>query len=188
MIKAIIFDCFGVLAEDGWLPFKRKYLGDDEGLIEQVADLGKQNEYGYISNDEHQEKISQLLGVDRGTIQKALRHKVPNTELFNYIRDELKSKFKIGLLSNANFDVGRELFEPWQTGLFDGIVLSYEVKLIKPDPRMFRLMADRLGVEVDDCMLVDDVERYYAAAKGIGMEAILYKDVSQLKSELSRFL
>ena len=38
--KAIIFDCFGVLAEDGWLPFKRKYIGDNLELMQTISDLG----------------------------------------------------------------------------------------------------------------------------------------------------
>ena len=52
MIKAIIFDCFGVLAEDGWTPFKRKYIAHDERLVQEVADLGKREDRGMLDHEE----------------------------------------------------------------------------------------------------------------------------------------
>ena len=85
MIKAVIFDCFGVLAEDAWLPFKRQYIGDNMQLAEQVSDLGKQNEYGMISNDEYFAATAKLIGAEERLLRDAVGHQVPNRELFDYI-------------------------------------------------------------------------------------------------------
>lgn len=184
MIKAIIFDCFGVLAEDGWLPFKRKYIGDNAELAQAVSDLGKQNDYGMIGNSDYFAKAAELIGVDEQTLRDAVGRKVPNEELFEYIKSDLKPKYKIGLLSNANYDVVHELFTPEQAALFDASVMSFESKLVKPDQCMFMLMAERLGVRWDECVFVDDVERYCVAAEEIGIRSILYKSPQQLKQEL----
>lgn len=186
MIRAIIFDCFGVLAEDAWLPFKRKYIGEDTELADQVVDLGKQNEYGMINNDEYYASLVKLTGADEALLRSVLGHKVPNEELFDYIAKELKPKYKIGLMSNANYDVTKELFTPEQASLFDASVLSFECRMIKPDPRMYQLIADRLGVLPEECVFVDDVERYCIAAEDVGMQSILFKETSILKKQLFR--
>lgn len=188
MIKAIIFDCFGVLAEDGWLPFKRKYIGDNLELAQTISDLGKQNDYGMVTNDEYFGQVAELIGVEPQLLRDAVGRRVPNEELFDYIRTELKSKYKIGLLSNANYDVVQDLFMPEQADLFDATVMSFECKLVKPDPRMFQLMADRLGVRWDEMLFIDDVERYCVAAEQLGISSVLYESPKQLKQEMLQLL
>lgn len=188
MIKAIIFDCFGVLAEDGWLPFKRKYIGENAELAQAISDLGKQNEYGMVTNDEYFRQVADLIGVDEETLKQAVNRRVPNEELFDFIKKELKTKYKIGLLSNANYDVVHELFTPEQAALFDASVMSYESKLIKPDRRMFDLISVRIGVPLEECVFIDDVERYCVAAEEFGMMTILYESPMQVKQALDRFM
>lgn len=188
MIRAIVFDCFGVLAEDGWLPFKRKYVRENAQLIEQLADLGKQNEYGLISNDEYFSRAAQAVEVQEEVLRAAVNRRVPNEELFEFIVKTLKSRYKIGLLSNANYDVVHELFTKEQSQVFDAAVLSFESKLVKPDSRMFELMVARLGVELDECLFVDDVERYCVAAESIGMKSILYQDLNQCITDIGQLL
>lgn len=188
MIKAVIFDCFGVLAEDGWTPFKRKYIGDDKELADQMVDLGKQNEFGIITNDEYYATASELIGVEERTLRDAVGRRVPNLELFEFIKKKLRPAYKIGLLSNANYDVVHELFEPEQSELFDGTVLSFESKLIKPDPKMYRLMAERLGIVTEECVFIDDQTRYAEAAEDVGMVALTYTSVEQCTADLSALL
>lgn len=184
MIRAIIFDCFGVLAEDGWLPFKRKYIGDNAVLATEVSDLGKQNDYGLITNDEYFKLASKLIGVEESVLRDAVGRRVPNLELFDFIKNELKPKYKIGLLSNANYDIIHELFVPEQVAVFDASELSYESQLVKPDRRAFELIAARLGVEPNECIFVDDVERYCVGAEAVGMGAIVYTDLEQAQQEI----
>lgn len=188
MIRAIIFDCFGVLAEDGWLPFKRKYIGDNQELADAIADLGKQNEYGMIDNKDYLKQSAALMGVDEQLLASALGKRLPNEELFEFIQAELKPKYKIGLLSNANYDVLHDLFTPEQAAVFDASVMSFESKLIKPDARMYQLMADRLQVRWDEIIYIDDIERYCVAAEALGMTSILYESPSQLKQDLLQLL
>jgi len=188
MIKAIIFDCFGVLAEDGWLPIKRKYVGDNKKLAEELADLGKQNEYGMVDNESYVVKMADLMGINSDELRTAMGRRVPNEELFEFIEKELKPKYKIGLMTNANYNVLKDLFEPGQGEVFDSSVMSFESRLIKPDKRMYDLIADRLGVESNECVYVDDQERYCFAAEDYGMQAIFYKDFEQFKERLRKVL
>jgi epoxide hydrolase-like predicted phosphatase len=184
MIKAIIFDCFGVLAEDGWMPLKRKHIGDNAVMAQEVADLGKQNEYGMIDNETHLHQMAEIMGIDSEILRKALGVRVPNEELFDFVVKELKPYYKIGLMSNANFDVTKDLFTPNQAAVFDASVMSFESRLIKPDERMFDLMATRLGVRWDECVFVDDQERYCEVAERLGMRGVVYSDNQQCIEDL----
>ena len=188
MIKAIIFDCFGVLAEDGWMPIKRKYVGSNVELAEQISDLGKQNEYGLIDNESHLVKMADLIGIDSEILRVSLNKKVPNEDLFEYITTKLKPHYKVGLMSNANFNVLRDLFTPDQAHVFDASVMSFESRLIKPDVRMYKLIAGRLGVEIQECVFIDDQERYCYSAESYGMQGIWYKSNDQLIHDLSDIL
>lgn len=188
MIKAIIFDCFGVLAEDGWTPFKRKHILHDPKLVEEVARLGALTDKGVLNNEETMQAIARLLDVDVFDLQQALDMKVPNEELFELILNKLKKHYKIGLMSNANYDVVNELFEMEQAALFDAHVLSYETKLLKPDKRMFELIAQRLGVDMTECLFVDDQERHCEAAEKYGMKAVLYTNYDDFVEKLPRKL
>jgi len=118
MIKAIIFDCFGVLAEDGWTPFRRKHIEHDPKLIEEVARLGALTDKGVLTYEETVQAIAEMLKVDVNELRQAVDRKVPNEDLFELILNELKSTYKIGLMSNANYDVINELFEMEQAALF----------------------------------------------------------------------
>lgn len=183
-VKAVVFDCFGVLAEDGWTPFKRRYIGANNELATQIADLGKQNEFGIISNDEYFDTASKLLGTEKNLLREAVGRRVPNEELFAYIKTVLKPQYKIGLLSNANYDVVQNLFTPEQSSLFDATVLSFESRLVKPDPAMYRLIAERLGVEPEECVFIDDQERYAEAAEDVGMRGLTYVSAEQTRQDL----
>lgn len=188
MIQAIIFDCFGVLAEDGWLPFKRQYIGDNTALAQEVADLGKQNEYGMLDTNTYFAQVAGRIGVEEQVLRNAVGKQAPNKELLSYIEQHLKPQYKIGLLSNANYDVVSDLFTSEQAAIFDAAVLSYQTRLVKPDPRMFELIASKLDVVLSDCVFIDDVERYCTAAEILGMQTIVYESPKQCIAELETIL
>lgn len=188
MIKAIIFDCFGVLAEDGWTPFKKKYIEGNEKVALAVQLLGKDVDSGKRSFEDMIHETAHLMNVPESVVRTAVERQVPNEELLSYIRSDLKSKYKIGMLSNASYDVLSLLFTNEQVELLDAHVLSYEVGLVKPDVRMYEAIAERLGVLPEECVMVDDQSRHCAGALATGMQTVLYENFEQMKKELSKFL
>ena len=187
MIRAIIFDCFGVLTTDAWLPFKQQHFGDDLMLFQQATDINKQADGGSITYDDFLSQIGELASVPTTEVRRAVSNNLPNKELFDYV-SQLKKKYKIGLLSNASADWLPELFTAEQIGLFDATALSYETRATKPMPQAYEIVADRLGVPIGDCVFIDDQERFVTGAREAGMQAIWYKDNEQLLAELSALL
>lgn len=187
MVKAIIFDCFGVLTTEGWLPFKAKHFSRDQELNCQATDLLKQANCGFISHEDFVEAVAGLADVSVDEVNRAIDVNAPNEPLFAYIK-QLKRKYKIGVLSNAANNWLAELFTSEQVALFDAVSLSYESGLIKPHPLAYEKIAAKLGVDVSECVFVDDQERHCAGAREAGMNAVVYNDFEQMKSDLERIL
>lgn len=188
MVKAIIFDCFGVLAEDGWTPFKRKYIEGNPEVALAVQLLGKEVDSGKRSYRDMIKETAQLVGVDESVVRIAVERQVPNEELFAYIQADLKPGYKIGMLSNASYDVMKLLFTADQAAVFDATVLSYEAGCVKPDEKMYRLIAERLEVNTSECLLIDDQQRHCDGAIDAGMQAVLYENFNQAKRDIGKLL
>jgi HAD superfamily hydrolase (TIGR01509 family) len=69
---------------------------------------------------------------------------------------------------------------------FDGIVVSGREKLIKPGPRIFRLLLDRYGIDASRAVFIDDVPANTAAAAALGMRGIHFTRAGELRGELVR--
>lgn len=188
MIKAIIFDCFGVLTTDGWLPFKQKYFGANQALHDDASDLNKQSGAGIISQIEFYDRIAGMTGISPLQAQTEIDASVPNTPLFDYIVAKLKPTYKIALLSNAGDNYLERLFTAEQVALFDEVALSYEMGTIKPDGRAYTTILDRLGVQADEAVFIDDHERHCEGARDMGIRAIQYEDYEQCVAELEAIL
>jgi epoxide hydrolase-like predicted phosphatase len=187
-VKAIIFDCFGVLVEASLEPFCRKYFGNDANKIAQVKFLDTQANSGLMTYMAFVAELARLANISVDEAQQFLDSNPANEELLTYIRDILKPHYKIGVLSNASDNWLAELFTPGQLKLFDDVVLSFEHGLIKPDPAIFRLAAQRLGVQLAECIFIDDIPRYCNGAARAGMQSICYESVPQLKAALANLV
>lgn len=110
-----------------------------------------------------------------------------NDKLFEFIA-ELKAEYKLGVLSNAGGDWLEQMFGKENAALFDSTALSYETKEVKPRPRAYEIIAERLGVDVTECVFIDDSEGYCSAARDCGMQAILYRGTDQCIAEIKQLL
>lgn len=84
--------------------------------------------------------------------------------------------------SREKFPLIRRRFDVFD--LFDGIVVSAEIGMVKPDPAVYRYLVERFGLEAPSCLFVDDVEANVGAASSIGMQAVRYLSGRQLRRDL----
>lgn len=66
----------------------------------------------------------------------------------------------------------------------DGILLSGDVELTKPDPRIFQILLTRVGRPANECIFIDDAEKNITAAQALGFHTIHYTSAEQTASEL----
>lgn len=188
MIHAIIFDCFGVLTTDGWKQIREEFFADDPASLQHSIDIDKAVNAGMMDYAAFINEISAMTGLAATELRSRMNGSAPNAALFEFIRDKLKPTYKIGMLSNAADNWLDELFEPWQVELFDQVVLSYQAGTVKPDPVMYQTIAQRLGVDEQECVFIDDSERYADAAKTTGMQAIWHQDTGRTITQLREVL
>lgn len=189
MIKAVIFDFFGVIVGDGFDATYRIAGGDshkDKLFIEQLLDKANR---ALISPQEFQEQICTHLGISAERYIEAVnRSENINMELLGYIKS-LRASYKTAILSNVNKGgLERRLNTGTLDEYFDVVVASGEVGYIKPEPQIYELTAKKLGVQVGECVFIDDREPYVIAAQEVGMSGIVYHDFEQMKTELNKIL
>jgi putative hydrolase of the HAD superfamily len=188
MIRAIIFDCFGVLAQDGWLQYaETKFRSPVERAA--AADLLKQHDAGFLTAAEFAKQASEMSGLPSDELEKVVTtHLSKNAQLLGYIAQLKKSGYKLSILSNVGEDWLDNFLTKDERGLFDDILLSYKVNLLKPDPMIYMMAADRLGFMTRECLFIDDRQVCVDGAKAVDMEAIRYQNFDQFKADLSTIL
>jgi putative hydrolase of the HAD superfamily len=187
VIKAVIFDCFGVLTTDGWLAFKSRHFKKNQDLFAKATKLNSQVNSAAISYKEFLEEVGKLVGMPAKDVEQEINSNVANDELFDYI-NTLKPKYKIGMLSNAGGNWLNDLFTKKQISLFDAIDLSYESGVIKPEQQSYIHVAKQLGVQTGECVFIDDQEKHCNGARQAGMQAIRYENFEQMKEDLEKLL
>lgn len=179
MIRALIFDCFGVLYH-GSLGHLRQLLPPDRR--QELTDLSMSSDYGYISREEYFARASEITGISATELQAiTARQHIRNDALMEYLKS-MKSHYKIGLLSNVGSNVMDNLFSPAeQAELFDAVVLSSDIGMIKPNPDIFEFTASKLGVLPEECIMIDDLLINIEGARQVGMKGVVYSTVEQAK-------
>ncbi|MBI2592254.1 HAD family phosphatase [Candidatus Saccharibacteria bacterium] len=188
MIKAIIFDCFGVLSTEGFRVFCDQYFKNSPDKRAAAQTAMDQLSLGNMQYESFENALAELAGVSKKIVSSYLEGNKPNVSLFEFIREKLKPRYKVGMLSNTGADWLDQLFTPEQIALLDDVVQSYKLGIAKPDPRIYEAAARNLGVQPSECVMIDDIARYCQSARDIGMQAIQYKDFEQMKIELEALL
>ena len=116
-------------------------------------------------------------------------HLEPNEPLIALMRDLRDRGYRMALLTNNV----REWEPRWRAMLpvdeiFDVVVDSAFVGMRKPEPGIYRLTCERLGVEADACLFVDDIEVNCEAARELGMTAVQFRDDDQAIDEIEQAL
>ncbi|MDE7222888.1 MAG: HAD family phosphatase [Acetatifactor sp.] len=194
MIRNIIFDIGNVLAAWRWREYYEGLsyspeiterlaratvlspLWDefDRGEMDEEVLLGK-----FIENDP--ELAEEIRGV-RDNIQDMLgRYDYASP----WLRD-LKSKgYRVYYLSNFSRLAHEKCLHALDfLPLMDGGILSYQEKLVKPDPAIYRLLLERYGLKAGECVFLDDTPKNIEGAIRQGIAGILFRDQAQAIGEL----
>ncbi len=187
-VRAIVFDLYGVLGLNNWQEFKQAHFGSRPEDWEQLRALGQRVDAGKATDIELVQAVANETGETIMTVRDQFERTVPNEPMLDYIAASLHGHYKLGLLSNASSDVLGDIFSPKEVAMFDQITTSYHVGLTKPDPRIFLLLTNRLGIEPEQCLFIDDKETNVAAAQELGFQTIQYETVSQTKQAIEEIV
>jgi epoxide hydrolase-like predicted phosphatase len=197
-VRAVVFDIGGVLEDtppigvvEKWEAALRLRPGE---LNERLSGVWRAGEIGAISEAEVRASVALLLQLDDAQVE-ALMHGIwteylgtLNTELASYFGG-LRPRYRTALLSNSFVGAREREQERYGFGdITDLIVYSHEAGMAKPDPRIYRLTCDRLGVRPEEVVFLDDRADFVEGALETGMRAILYEDNDQAFGDLEAAL
>jgi putative hydrolase of the HAD superfamily len=191
----LLLDFGGVLTTSIWEAFDEfcRSEGLEEGTVrrlfrddaEALADL-RRLEKGEVTEDEFAASFGPRLGIadTENLIERMFAGLGPDEAMIGTVRELRGEGVRTGLISNS---WGTGIYEPSMlTDLFDAVVISGDVGLHKPQPEIYELGAERLGVSASECVFVDDLRENVAGAKAVGMTAILHRDPEATIAELRR--
>lgn len=197
-IHAVIFDLGGVInrtVDRG----PREKLAEHAGMsYEELnrtvfdTDTAIQATLGELTTEEHWENVRRSLGFSADELSEVADYfwggDSIDIELVDYIRS-LRPQYKTGLLSNAWDDLRHYLENVWKIAdAFDEIIISAEVGVAKPDPRIYQITLNRLGVRATEAIFVDDFPTNVEAASQLGIHAVRFQSTSQTLHDVEALL
>jgi putative hydrolase of the HAD superfamily len=192
----LIVDWGGVLTTDVFAAFREfcaaeglepeavrdRFAADPRGL-ELLAEL----ECGRMADAEFEAGFGALLGVaPEGLIDRLFGAVGPDAAMLDGVRAARRAGVRTCLLSNS---WGHDRYDrsAWPE-LFDAWVISGEVGLRKPDPAIYPLAAERLGLAPEACVYVDDLPGNLKPARALGMATVAHRDAATTLAELEELL
>ena len=188
-IRAIIFDVGDVILRetDHAKRFEwEKRLGLAPGQLTRLVQDSEPAAHaasGGVSERQVWDAVGSQLGLNEiqiGDLQRDFwSSEQLDTTLVQFIQS-LRPRYKIGILSNAWSDARyfhrtRFKMNTW----VDAAVYSAEVKLLKPDPRIYQLVLEQLGLPANECVFVDDKPVNIEAAQAMGRKGVLCRNTQQ---------
>ncbi len=211
-IRAVVFDIGGILEiAPGGEPTDRfpqmnaaweARLGLAPGVLqarlkaldERLAAMGKDGTLGTCTEEEWRQELRLATRMDQAQMDAFIDDFWDvylgelNEELAEYFSG-LRPRYRTALLSNSFVGAREREQERFHFAeMTDLIIYSHEEGIAKPDPRIFELTCDRLGVQPGEIVFLDDSERIVTAACEFGIHAILFRDTAQAMADINACL
>jgi epoxide hydrolase-like predicted phosphatase len=193
--RGLLVDFGGVLTTDVFASFRafcdaeglsphavRDRFREDPAARELLADL----ECGRISEDQFEPRFAALLEIPDpgGLIDRLFAGMHPDQAMVDAVRAARQAGVRTALISNS---WGRGRYDRSQfPQLFDGTVISGEVGVRKPDPRIYEMGAEAIALRPQECVFVDDLPGNLKPARELGMATIHHVCAERTVPELER--
>ncbi len=197
MIKAVLFDFGGVLAEEGFRE-GLKAVGKEKGFdpahfFNMLSELVYQTGYVTGSADEHaywnavREKTG-LTGEDKKLREEVLMRLKLRPKMMEVVKKIKSSGFIVAILSDqTNWLDDLNQRTPFYKH-FDHVFNSYYLKKTKRDPSLFKDICAQLDLRPEEVLFVDDSLENIKRAESEGLRTIHFKSVRDFKKEISKFI
>ncbi len=187
-MKGLLLDFGGVLTTNVFDSFRdfcvaegldpdavRRLFRSEPRALELVRGL----ETGALSEDDFGERFGELLEIEdrTGLVDRMFGGIREDERMVDAVRQARAAGIRTGLVSNS-MGAGRYERSTFPE-LFDGVVISGEVGLHKPQPEIYRLACERLGIEPAAAVFVDDLRENCEGAEAVGMTPVLHRDPAQ---------
>ncbi len=193
-LTTFVFDCFGVLSQPVLMSWYKNHSFKDGFVDNNLFKLLEEFDLGKISELQICEYFSNYKGVNM--TPEEIRQEVDSylrldSKLINLILKLRDKDFKIVLLSNANaafFE--REVYKKYPDfkKLFDEIIISSEVGMIKPNRDIYEYTLKKINSLPEECLLIDDSPKNIDGANVLGIQGFLYTDFNSFEDHIKDYV
>ena len=183
-----VFDSFRAFCEDENLDpeaIKRLFREDPRALA-SVRGL----ERGELTEEDFADRFGELLELEPGRrgglVERMFGHIQPDEEMVEALRLARAQGVRTGLISNS-MGAGRYDRSTFPD-LFDGVVISGDEGIHKPEPAIYELGCERVGLAPSECVFVDDLRENCEGAEAVGMTAVLHRGADRTLPRLEELL
>jgi putative hydrolase of the HAD superfamily len=164
---------------------------DDLARLVFESETSRKASIGTLTADEHWAALMLRLKRPASEAQK-IRDEffggdVLDHELIQLIR-ALHRKYRTGLISNAWNDLRQYIAKQKFDDCFDGITISAEVGVVKPEAKIYQVALEQARVQANEALFVDDFSVNIEGCEKVGMQGILFKDPDEVKQKLKALL
>jgi len=183
-----VFDSFRAFCVDEGLDPEaiKRLFREDTRALECVRAL----ERGELSEHQFAERFGELLELEEkrrsGLVERMFGHIRPDAEMVEALRRARAKGIRTGLISNS-MGAGRYDRSTFPE-LFDGVVISGDEGMHKPEPEIYELGCKRVGLAPAECVFVDDLRENCEGAEAVGMTAVLHRGAGQTLPRLEELL
>lgn len=196
--RAVIFDFGGVLMKT--VDRQARYAWDDRlglsrGSVERVVHGSaswRLAQTGALAVDAYWDDTGQQLGLDRDALERLKADYFSgdrlDDDLIDYIHELRAAGHRVALLSNDSIQLIDKLRALNIDGLFDPLVISAAIGVMKPDAAAYLAVLDGLACAPDQTIFIDDMLANVAAAQALGIHAVRYNTGMDLRAALTPLL
>jgi epoxide hydrolase-like predicted phosphatase len=203
-LRALIVDWYGVMTQDldsaigawaqadgisyvTWREAMREWFGQS-GFVDATLNPVHALERGELEVPAFEVELAKRLNasganvVAEGLLERMFEHFAHAPDMAGLVRRARAAGLTTALLSNS-WGGDRYVRVGWDE-MFDEVVISGEVGMRKPEPRIFGLVVDRLGVLPQECVFVDDHDANIRAAAAVGIVGVHHRCYEETAAEL----
>lgn len=158
--------------------------------LEKFQALCTQSDLGKLTKADFNIEASKLSGIPVEEVESGIEAQLKaNVELASYAKELIEQGFRVACLSNGSHE--------WTTyainklgleSLFEKTVISSDLGIVKPDPKIYLHTLEVLGVVASECLFVDDREINTEAAAKLGIKSLVFTSTEDFKKRIAKIL
>lgn len=198
MIQAIIFDFGGVFMKT--VDYEPRHRWDRRlelptGSVEKIVhgcESWRAAQRGQISMESYWQDVAQQLNLSIDDVKQLAEDfysgDMLDSSLVLFARELRQRGFQVALLSNDGPSLRPKLDRLGIADLFDPLIISAFIGVMKPDARAYQITLEKLGCAPNETLFIDDMPANLQGAQAIGIHSIHYTTTPSLRNALEKLL
>lgn len=193
-IKNVIFDVGNVLVDYDWKTYLKGFHFPEEEekkLAKEIfqSDIWNERDKGLYDEEEYIRRFIEKAPEYKKDIRRVLRETPKTIGTKDYAQTWVqylkKRGYRLYILSNySEYMLERTKTKMNFLKYMDGTVFSCDVKEVKPEPAIYKILLEDYGLKPEECVFIDDREENCRGARKLGMHAVRFHDFKQAAADL----